>query len=236
MTPKAAMIFAAGRGTRMGALTFDRPKPLITVAGRALLDHALDLTRPVAPARVVVNAHHHGAMIRNHLAGRGVLISDETDLLRETGGGLRHALPLLGPGPVFTLNADAVWRGANPLHALAATWDPARMEALLLMLPRDAAIGHSGAGDFVIGPDGRLSRGPGLVYSGAQIILPDRLSMIPDEVFSLNRLWDDMAARGTLFGLRHDGEWCDVGRPESIALAEAMLAKPADGGAHVHSD
>ena len=225
MNPKAVMIFAAGRGTRMGVLTEDRPKPLIEVAGRALIDHALDVTQTVGPLTRVVNTHYRAEMLKAHLAGQDVLFSDEPDVLLETGGGLRAALPLLGKNPVFTMNSDAVWRGPNPLALLAGAWNPARMQALLLLLPASAAIGHTGAGDFHIGPDGRLTRGPGLVYSGAQILHTETLNLIPQQVFSLNLLWDQMAGRGGLFGVTYPGEWCDVGRPESIALATAILER-----------
>lgn len=226
MTGRALMVFAAGRGTRMGALTAERPKPLIPVAGRPLIDHALDLSG--GAGRIVVNVHHKAQMLRDHLAGRPrVTISDESDLLRETGGGLRHALPLLGAGPVATLNSDAVWRGPNPLPLLEAAWDPSRMEALLLLVPPERAGGHAGPGDFARDGDGRLSRGPGHVptgvYSGAQILRTEGLRDIPGEVFSLNLLWDRMAARAGLFGLVYPGDWCDVGRPENIPLAEALL-------------
>jgi MurNAc alpha-1-phosphate uridylyltransferase len=216
------MIFAAGLGTRMGALTADRPKPLIPIAGRPLLDHALAIARPAA-SRIVVNTHYRADQVAAHLAGTETLISHEPGPLLETGGGLRAALPLLGSGPVFTLNSDAVWRGQNPLLALAAAWDPTRMEALLLLLPRPQAIGHTGPGDFLM-TDGPLTRGPGLVYSGAQIITTGDLAAIPDPVFSLNKLWDRMIARRTLFGLRYSGQWCDVGRPDSIPLAEELLS------------
>jgi len=224
MTPEAIMIFAAGLGTRMGAHTADQPKPMIPVAGKPLIDHALDLTRGLGLRRTIVNTHYRAEMLRRHLAGRNILISDETDLLRETGGGLRHALPLLGAGPVFTLNSDAVWGGTNPLKTLAQAWDPTRMEALLLLLPPQAALGHRGAGDFLIGPDGQITRGTGLIYGGAQIMRTDRLADIADPVFSLNRVWDQMAQDSGLFGVIHDGQWCDVGQPQSIALAESMLA------------
>ncbi len=223
MTPKSIMIFAAGRGTRMGDLTKDQPKPLIQVAGRALIDHALDLTHAVGPLTRVINTHYKAQMLKGHLAGQDIQFSDETDLLLETGGGLRKALPQLGENPVFTLNSDAVWRGPNPLVMLSAAWDPQRMEALLLMLHPEAAIGHTGKGDFWADAVGRLSRGPGLVYSGAQILRTETLADVPKRVFSLNLLWDQMAARGGLFGLVYPGEWCDVGRPESIPLAAAML-------------
>lgn len=223
MTPQSIMIFAAGRGTRMGALTETRPKPLIKVAGRALIDHALDLTKGMEPLTRVVNTHYMAALLKSHLAGQEVLFSDEPDLLLETGGGLRQALPLLGENPVFTLNSDAIWRGPNPLALLAQAWVPARMEALLLLLPPERAVGHTGTGDFRIDPAGRLIRGPGLVYSGAQIIRTETLSAVSQPVFSLNLLWDQMAARGGLYGISYPGQWCDVGRPESIPLAEALL-------------
>lgn len=221
-TPRSLMLFAAGFGTRMEALTADRPKPLIPVAGRALIDHALDQAQGVE--RIVVNLHYLPQMIRDHLSGRdGIAFSAETETILETGGGLKQALPLLGDGPVFTLNTDAVWTGPTALAELAAAWDPMRMDALLLLIPRDRATGHSGKGDFVVDRDGCLSRGPGLVYTGAQILRTEGLAEISDRVFSLNRLWDRMAANGRLFGIVHQGGWCDVGRPEAIALAEDML-------------
>ena len=217
------MIFAAGFGTRMGALTRDRPKPLIEVAGRALIDHTLDLVAAHAPPRIVVNLHYRAEQLDAHLAGRDVLLSHETPEILDTGGGLRAARPLLGEGPVLTMNSDAIWRGPNPLTHLAERWDGARMGALLLCLPPDRARGHAGAGDFTREADGRLARGPGLVYSGVQIIDPACLAEIPETVFSLNRAWDALAAQGRLFGAVYPGHWCDVGRPEGIALAEDML-------------
>lgn len=225
--PRSLMLFAAGLGTRMGALTAARPKPMIPVAGRPLIDHALDQAAGVE--RIVVNLHYLPDQIRSHLSGReDIAFSAETETILETGGGLRQALPLLQSDPVFTLNSDAVWTGPLAMQTLTAAWDPALMDALLLLVARERAIGHTGPGDFLIDAQGRLTRGPGLVYSGAQIICTDGLHSIPDPVFSLNRLWDQMAAKGRLFGVTHPGGWCDVGRPDCIALAEAMLR-----GAHV---
>lgn len=222
------MVFAAGFGTRMGALTKARPKPLIEVAGRPLLDHALALAEGQGIARTVVNAHYLAGQILDHLAARpGVTVLVESPDILDTGGGLRAALPHLGAGPVFTLNSDAVWTGPNPLATLRAAWDPARMDALVLLLPRDMAKGHTGAGDFLMAADGSLRRGPGLVYSGAQIVDPARLAGIGDEVFSLNRLWDALIPEARLHGVVHPGGWCDVGRPESLPLAEALLAEAA---------
>lgn len=220
--PDAVMLFAAGFGTRMGALTADRPKPLIEVAGKTLLDHALDLTEGV-PTRVV-NAHYHADQIVAHLKNRdGVRVSVERPEILDTGGGLRNALPLLGSQPVYTLNTDAIWQGPNPLGLLKAAWRPDLMDALLLCVPLSQAIGRQGGGDFSRDAEGRLHRGGDLVYTGAQILRTDGLSEIAEPVFSLNRLWNAQAERGRLYGLPYPGRWCDVGRPEGIALAEGLL-------------
>lgn len=222
MTPQALMLFAAGFGTRMGALTADRPKPLVRVAGRPLIDHALDLIDAVVPGPVVANLHYRAEQLESHLAGSRVVTLREEPEILETGGGLRNALPLLGPGPVWTMNSDAVWTGPNPLALLRDHWEEG-MEALLLGIPPERAVGHSGKGDFLPGPP--VMRGPGLIYSGVQIIRTEGLADVREAAFSLNLLWDRMLARGTLHVMPYDGEWCDVGRPEGIALAEAMLAR-----------
>jgi MurNAc alpha-1-phosphate uridylyltransferase len=224
--PDAVMIFAAGRGTRMAPLTDTRPKPLVEVAGRCLLDHALDLTEAAAIPRRVVNIHYLGAQIAAHLAPRpDILISDESDALLETGGGLRKALPLLGPGPVFTLNSDAVWSDPGALSTLRAAWDPSCMDALLLLVPADRAHGHSGAGDFAMDRDGRLTRAGQLIYTGAQIVDPAGLQDIPEAAFSLNVLWTRLADAGRLFGVIYAGHWADVGTPAGIGIAEDMLSR-----------
>ncbi|TMV85947.1 nucleotidyltransferase family protein [Thioclava sp. BHET1] len=226
--PDALMLFAAGKGTRMGTLTADRPKPLIEVAGRALIDHAIDLTEGVPLSRVVVNLHYLPGQLRAHpFARNDILFSDEPELL-ETGGGLRAALPLLGLAPVYTLNSDAIWTGGNPLARLRAAWDPARMDALVMLIPKEQARSHKGRGDFVMDAEGRLSRGPGPIYSGAQILKTELLTAIPEPAFSPHLVWDLMIARRRLFGLLHDGEWCDVGHPEGITLAEQMLRESGD--------
>ena len=216
------MIFAAGKGTRMAPLTDVTPKPLIEVGGQTLLDRALALGDAAGAAPVVVNTHHLGGQVRDHVAGRGIRVSDESAALLETGGGLRKALPLLGPGPVITLNPDVVWTGPNPVRALLAGWR-AEMDALLMLVPLARTHGRQGGGDFSLDPAGRLIRRGDLVYGGAQIIRPDRLAEIDEEVFSLNRLWDLLIAQGRAYGLIHDGAWCDVGRPDCIPLAEALL-------------
>ena len=223
MTPEALMLFAAGFGTRMGALTADRPKPLVEVAGKPLIDHALALADPIVPGPIVANLHYRPEQLEQHLATTRVqTLREEPDIL-DTGGGLRNALPLLGDGPVWTMNSDAVWAGPNPLATLKDAWRDG-MEALLLCIPPAQAIGHKGQGDFVSGGS-TVSRGPGLIYSGAQILRTDGLRDIPEDSFSLNLLWNDMLKRGTLHILTYPGQWCDVGHPEGITLAEEMLAR-----------
>lgn len=230
---RALMIFAAGFGTRMGALTATQPKPMIRVAGRPLIDHALDQALAAGADPIVVNLHYLGDQLARHLADRPVLLSWERTKILETGGGLRHALPLLGPGAVGTLNSDAVWTGENPLTQLDAAWDDRRMDALLLLAPVAKATGHGPGADFAMDGDGRLSRhagtgDAGLVFLGAQIIATKALDGIPDDVFSLNLVWDRMMSAGRLHGLIHRGGWCDVGRPSSIAQAERLLSGRAD--------
>ena len=217
------MLFAAGFGTRMRPLTDKRPKPLIEVAGKALIDHALDLARAAGITKIVANLHYLPGQIESHLAGSGVItVREEPDIL-ETGGGLRHALPLLGDGPVFVLNTDAVWTGENPLKTLYDAWDETRMDALHLLVPTARAKGHTGKGDWDLGVDMRLTRGADFVYPGAHISTTERLKTVSDKAFSLNVVWDQMIADGRLYGTVHKGGWCDVGRPESIALAESLL-------------
>lgn len=222
------MIFAAGFGTRMGELTKSRPKPLVEVAGKPLIDHALDIVNSAGIDTVCANIHYLPDQLVKHLAPTGVKLSLEAETILETGGGLRFALPLLGDGPVFTMNSDAVWTGENPLLQLGKAWDPDKMDALLLLLSKESATGHNGDGDFVPSESGTLTRGPGLVYSGAQIIKTEGLNDIPDEAFSLNRLWNEMIEEGRLFGVIHDGGWCDVGHPGGIRDAEALLGWRAD--------
>ncbi len=223
-TPQAAMLFAAGFGTRMGALTKDRPKPLIEVAGRPLIDHALDLVDALRPLRVVANLHYHADQLADHLVGRDVMISREEPRILDTGGGLRAALPQLGSGPVFTLNSDAIWAGPNPLNLLKDQWNPDEMDALLMCVPVGQTLGHSGPGDFTQDRTGRITRGAGLVYGGVQILKPEGLHDIAEDVFSLNVLWDRMLQQKRLFALSYPGGWCDVGRPEGIDLAEGLIA------------
>ncbi|MDZ4312250.1 MAG: nucleotidyltransferase family protein [Cypionkella sp.] len=225
MRPLPLMLFAAGFGARMGALTAHRPKPLIEAAGKPLIDHALHLAEEAGISKIVVNLHYLGEQIADHLQHRNLILSWERDQILETGGGLKAALPLLGDGPVLTLNTDAVWSGENPLIQLLNAWNPAKMDALLLLLPAENALGHSGIGDFFLDDQDRISRANGNsapVYLGAQILKTQGLSAISEPVFSLNRLWDIAIANQRAYGLIHKGGWCDVGRPEGIALAETL--------------
>lgn len=229
-SPETAMVFAAGLGTRMGEITRTTPKALVRVGGQTLLDHTLDHLRAAGVGRAVVNVHHLADQIEAHLTAvttPEISLSEERDLLRETGGGLVHAAPLLGDEPILTVNADVVWTGPSPVATLAAAWDPDRMDALLLVIDTDRATGHLKPGDFFMEPDGRATRrgtadrAP-FVYASMQIIKPG-LVRHDAEVFSLNVVWDQMIAEGRLFLAPFGGEWCDVGQPSSIPLAEALL-------------
>ncbi|WP_022703348.1 nucleotidyltransferase family protein [Pseudorhodobacter ferrugineus] len=225
--PSAVMLFAAGFGTRMGVLTKDRPKPLLQVGGKALIDHALDQVTGTGVTKTVVNVHYHGDQIATHLKGRpNIALSWERGKILETGGGLRAALPQLGAGPVFTLNTDAVWTGPNPLATLQSHWDGEIMDALLLLAPPSQIKEFQGKGDFLLRADGQITRAKGaagLAYLGAQILRPVGIDAVADAAFSLNILWDQMIAQGRAYGVLHSGSWCDVGRPEGIIEAETLL-------------
>ncbi len=230
----AAMVLAAGFGTRMRPLTDTRPKPLVRVAGRALIDHALDRVAEAGIPRAVVNLHYLGAQIRAHLAGRArpeISFSEETEALLDTGGGIKAAWPLLGPGPVAALNSDAVWAGPPPLAALVAGWDG--RSPRLLLVPRASARGHAGPGDFALDPAGRLvRRGPAatapFVYTGLQIVDRAAFDGTPDGPFSLNLVWDRLIAADRLRGVVYPGLWADVGTPAGIREAEAALAEAGE--------
>ena len=222
---QSILLFAAGLGTRMAPLTDNMPKPLVQVAGRPLIDHALAFCDGL---NVVVNVHAFAHQIVDYLSDRKVQISDERDALLETGGGLKNALPKLGTGPVMTMNTDAVWNGPNPITSVRSAWREAEMEALLLLVPNSKAVGHRGLGDFNLDEAGKITKGSDYIYSGLQIIRTDRLDTISDKAFSMWALWTPMLQAGTLSGLVYDGQWCDVGQPQSIPLAEAMLNGTAD--------
>lgn len=233
--PNTAMVLAAGIGRRLRPLTEKTPKPLIPVAGRSLLDRCLDRLIEAGIGRAVVNIHWLGQQIRDHLAHRNdieIVISDESDLLLETGGGIAKALPLLGQTPFLAVNADLIWRDAdgerNSLQRLADTFDPRTMDALLLLQPRERARGHDGPGDFDLDDTGRLIRrgsnpSAAFVYTGVQILQPKLFADAPSGPFSLNLLYDRAIAAGRLYGLPHRGSWMDVGTPAGLATAEAIL-------------
>lgn len=219
------MLFAAGFGTRMGDLTKDRPKPLVEVAGRPLIDHALSIIKEAGIGNIVVNLHYKPELLERHLTDKGVVtIREEPDIL-DTGGGLRNALPLLGDGSVITCNSDAVWSGPNPVELLISAWEPERMDALLICIPIDRVHGRKGPGDFTIEPGGQLTRGGSAVYGGVQVLKTDLLADVSETAFSLNIIWNRMAEKNRLFGLTYPGRWCDVGHPGGISEAEAMLAQ-----------
>ena len=223
-TPFPVMIFAAGFGRRMGALTKDKPKPLVPVKGRALIDYAVDIARESGAQTILVNLHYKHQMLADHLRDAPVETRLELPDILETGGGLKAALPQLGAGPVVTINSDAIWQGENPIAALRAHWQPERMEALLLCVERTRAHGHSGAGDFSLAENGCLQRGGNLVYTGVQIIKTEGLMAIEQRAFSLNLLWAQMIERQGVYGAVYRGNWCDVGHPEGLACAQNMLS------------
>ena len=220
--PDAVMLFAAGFGTRMRALTQDRPKPLVQVAGRPLIDHAMALVGDYGAHTVVANAHYKADQIVQHFSGRDVHVSVEHPDILDTGGGLKAALPMLDADPVFTMNTDAVWYGPNPLRVLADAWRD-DMSALLLCIPKAQAVGHVGSGDIDIAGDGRVSWGTDTIYSGVQIIRKDCVSDVAENVFSLKAVWEGLVNQNALHAVAYPGRWCDVGHPEGIACAEAML-------------
>jgi MurNAc alpha-1-phosphate uridylyltransferase len=231
--PKSAMVLSAGMGTRMRPLTNKIPKPLVEVGGKALLDHVLDRLSDAGVQRAVVNVHHFAEQIERHLASRTkpkITISDERGLLLGTGGAVVKALPQLGDAPFFHINSDSIWiDGVQPnLARLAETFDPASMDALLLLAPTTGSIGYAGRGDFAFGPDGRLRRraerevAP-FVFAGAAILSPALFAGAPKGEFSLTDLFDRAALAGRLHGLRLEGLWMHVGTPDAIVLAERAI-------------
>ena len=232
--PKTAMVLAAGLGTRMKPLTDDRPKALVAVAGRPLIDHMLDRLADAGVETAVVNVHAFASRLEGHLRQRvaapRIVISDERGELLETGGGLRKARPLLGDDPVLVANIDSVWTESGPsaVDALAQAWDPERMDVCLLLARLDQALGFDGAGDMFRDEDGRLSfRGQAasapLAYMGVHITKPGLVDDGPEGPFSLATIWRRLAAEGRLFGVVMDGYWMHVGDPQARDAAEARL-------------
>jgi len=232
-----AFVLAAGLGTRMRPLTERLPKPLVPLAGRALLDHVLDRIAEAGIGEAVVNVHYLADQIEQHLSRRSrprIVISDERDLLLETGGGVAKALPLMGDRPFLVHNSDSVWIEGTTgnLPALAAAFDERRMDGLLLLADRATSLGYDGRGDFHLGAEGRLSRiakgeTAGFVFAGVSIATPRLMRDVPQGAFSLNRVWDRALAEGRLYGIRLAGTWMHVGDPAALEAAEALLAKEA---------
>ena len=233
--PTRAMVLAAGLGTRMRPLTDTLPKPLVKVAGKALIDHVLDRLADAGVETAVVNVHHMADQIEDHLKGRTrpkIEISDERGELLDTGGGVVKALKRLGDAPFLHMNSDTLWiEGVTPnLARLGAQFDPARMDILLLVASATASIGYEGRGDFAMAPDGKLRRRAErevtpFVYAGAAVLGPAQFADAPREKFSLNRMFDRAIEAGRMYGLRLEGTWMHVGTPAAIMAAEqAILA------------
>ena len=232
--PKTAMVLAAGLGKRMRPLTASRPKPLIEVGGKALLDHLLERLRMAGVEKVVVNVHYLADAVEAHLSknshGLDVSISDERSLLLETGGGMVRAAPLIDADPFLVVNSDNLWIDgpADTLKLLASHWNDAKMDALLLLVPHAKAENHHGMGDFHMERHGRLRRrershvAP-FVYTGVQIVSKRLLEGAPDGPFSTNILWDRAMEQGRCFGAVHQGLWFDVGTPQAIKATELIL-------------
>jgi MurNAc alpha-1-phosphate uridylyltransferase len=228
------MVLAAGLGTRMRPLTNDRPKALVDVAGRTLLDHAIDRFVAAGVKMIVVNVHYKGEMIIAHLNLRKdveIRIQDERDVLLDTGGALKRALPNFGNEPFFTYNSDSIWLeslGSN-LGRMCAAWDDTSMDCLMLMAPAFSSIGMEGKGDFTMDANGRLARrepqrvAP-FAWPGVQMIHPRLVAKGPHGAFSTNRLWDMAITQGRLYGIRLDGKWMHIGTPEARAEAEEFMA------------
>lgn len=234
--PKVAMVLAAGLGTRMRPLTNDRPKALVEVHGKALIDHMLDRLAAAGVETAVVNVHAFADRLEAHLKARTtapkIVISDERPEALETGGGLKRALPLLGEGPVWVANIDSVWieTGVPALDAMAAAWDPTRMDVLLMLAPTATSLGFHDSGDVFLETDGAIrfkaagETGP-LVYVGVHICDPAIVRDAPEGPFSLTPLWKTLAAGRRVHGVAPDGLWMHVGDPDAKLAAEAKLSE-----------
>jgi MurNAc alpha-1-phosphate uridylyltransferase len=234
--PETAMVMAAGLGKRMRPLTATRPKPLIEVAGKPLIDHAFDRLRSAGVKRAVVNVHYLADALEAHVTHRvkdvEVVVSDERKQLMETGGGLVQARELLGDQPFLCVNSDNLWIDGpiDAIRQLAAAWDDEKMDALLLLVPLARAHCHPGNGDFHIDAFGKITRrrAPGrlapFVYTGVQILSPRVIRDWPEGPFSTNLFWQRAIETGRAYGVVHQGLWFDVGSPPAIAATEAVLA------------
>lgn len=237
--PKIAMVLAAGLGTRMRPLTNDRPKALVEVAGKALIDHMLDRLVAAGVETAVVNVHYFADLVETHLRAREakglgprIVISDERAQALETGGGIKHALPLLGEGPVFVANIDSIWieHAGAAVDAVAAAWDPDRMDVCLMLASTTGSLGFHDTGDVFLGADGVVRfKDAGeiapLVYVGVHICKPAITADGPEGPFSLLPLWKRLAADGRVHGVAPEGLWMHVGDPQAKLTAEARLAE-----------
>jgi MurNAc alpha-1-phosphate uridylyltransferase len=228
------MVMAAGLGTRMRPLTNDRPKPLVEVRGKALIDHAVDRLVAAGVTMIVVNAHYKLDMLKAHLARRmdvEIRISEEHDELLGTGGGILKALPNFEGEPFFVHNSDSVWVEGlgHALDRMIERWNPDNMDALLLMASMVTSLGFEGTGDFQMDAAGRLARVPPrrlspFAYPGVQIVHPRLFDGAPGPSFSMNRLWDTAIGKERLYGIRLDGVWIHVGTPEAVREADEFLS------------
>lgn len=233
--PTSAFVLAAGLGTRMRPLTDTLPKPLIKLQGRALIDHVLDRLDEAGIRQAIVNVHYKASLIEQHLARRSsprITISDERGLLLDTGGGVVHALALLGHKAFLIHNSDSVWleNDTSNLPRLFSDWDEARMDCLALLADRKTSLGYDGRGDFDLDEAGRLQRRPkgrdaDYVFAGVSIAHPRLFAGAPSGPFSLNAVWDRAIQTGRMFGVTLEGTWMHVGTPEALAEADALVAK-----------
>lgn len=236
MTIKQAMVMAAGLGTRMRPITDTIPKPLVKIAGKPMIDYALDALAEAGVEQVAVNVHHYADQMEAHLRNYRkleILISDERDALMNNGGGLAKGLKLLGRDPVFVMNSDLFWIGETAgrpsnLQRLAGFFDASRMDFAMLCVALDKTTGHNGKNDFSMAEDGRLSRysdasGHGVVYAGTLVINPSVLEDAPSDAFNINTYYDKAIARGRLYGTMLDGHWLTVGTPEAVGEAEETI-------------
>jgi MurNAc alpha-1-phosphate uridylyltransferase len=223
---RSAMILSAGLGTRMRPLTNKLPKPLIKVAGQTMLDRALDHLKKIGVSHIVVNTHYFAPLVQEHVKDRAI-ISHEPILL-ESGGGVQNALPLLGSQPFFVLNGDCVWMGSNSLTKMEDVWDENKMDALLLLFPREKTTGFEG--DFLMSPEGKLTRRENLpeapyIFTGVQILNSLLFQGVKLEPYSLNLIYNKALSKGRLYGIVHQGEWFHIGTPEELAKYEPMIEK-----------
>lgn len=234
---KTAFFLAAGMGTRMRPLSLTTPKPLIPVAGKALMDYTLDAAIEAGIERAVVNVHYLPEQIEAHMSSRAdieILISDERDELLETGGAIVRARSLLGQDPVFVINTDAFWVNAaeNPFLTLDRLYDPDRMDDLLLLANRARSVGYPGRGDFELRPDGRITRRTpdaetDWAYAGVRITRPELYDGEALRPFSANVIWNRCLEARRLYGCPLDGQWMHVGEPATIVEAENWMLEHA---------